>query len=352
MNDKLISIVIPMYFENQVADECYTRLSNVALKNDLNYELIFINDGSTDNTLEILEGLAKKDPHVKVISFSRNFGHQIAVTAGINKAKGDAVVIIDADLQDPPELIPHMIKLWQQGNDVVYGKRKKREGESPFKIITAKLFYRILNKMSSVEIPADTGDFRLIDRKVAEAMKKMPEHNRFLRGMSSWVGFKQIPLEYERKERFAGETKYPLKKMIKFAEDGIFSFSSKPLKLVQHLGFHTILISFITFIYLMTKIFSGTDRSSIGWITTLTISCFIGGIQLASIGIVGEYIARIYDESKSRPLYIVDKEINLDDNAENPLNNSSGKINLYKTTQRALYLVNHSTSAHKNYNVK
>lgn len=352
MDHKLISIVVPMYFEEEVANECYTQLSNVAIKNNLDYELIFVNDGSTDNTLQILEELAKKDSHVKVISFSRNFGHQIAVTAGIDKSKGDAVIIIDADLQDPPELIPEMIKLWEKGNDVVYGKRKKRDGESFFKLTTAKLFYRILNKMSSVAIPMDTGDFRLIDRKVVEALKKMPEHNRFLRGMSSWIGFKQIPLEYERKERFAGETKYPLKKMIKFAQDGIFSFSSKPLKVVEHLGFDTILISLVIFIYLLIKMSLGTTVNSIGWITTLTISCFIGGIQLVAIGIVGEYIARIYDESKCRPLYIVDKELNLNESIENPLNNSNNKLNLYENPQRTLYVVNDSASAGKDCDAK
>lgn len=352
MNNKLISIVVPMYFEEEVAKECYTRLSNVVIKNNLDYELIFVNDGSTDKTLQILEELAKKDSHVKVISFSRNFGHQIAVTAGIDKSKGDAVIIIDADLQDPPELIPQMIRLWEEGNDVVYGKRKKRDGESLFKLTTAKLFYRVLNKMSSVEIPMDTGDFRLIDRKVVEALKKMPEHNRFLRGMSSWIGFKQIPLEYERKERFAGETKYPLKKMIKFAEDGIFSFSSKPLKLVEHLGFDSILVSLVVFIYLLIKISLGTSVSSVGWITTLTVACFIGGIQLISVGIVGEYIARIYDESKCRPLYIVDKEINLDGNLETSLNNSDSEMNIYKNPQRTLYVVNDSASAGKDCDAK
>lgn len=352
MNHKLISIVIPMYFEEEVASECYTRLTNVALRNNLNYELIFVNDGSTDNTLQILEELAKKDSHVKIISFSRNFGHQIAVTAGIDKSKGDAVIIIDADLQDPPELIPEMIKLWGEGNDVVYGKRKKRDGERIFKLATAKLFYKFLNKMSSVSIPIDTGDFRLIDRKVVEALKKMPEHNRFLRGMSSWIGFKQIPLEYERKERFAGETKYPLKKMIKFAEDGIFSFSSKPLKVVEHLGFDTILIALIVFMYLLIKVSLGSSISSIGWISTLTIACFIGGIQLISIGIVGEYIARIYDESKCRPLYIVDKEINIDQNLENSLKDSNNELDLYKNLERTLYVVNHGANTSKDCDAK
>ncbi|TDT50819.1 glycosyltransferase family 2 protein [Fonticella tunisiensis] len=312
MSKKMISIVVPMYFEELVAEECYRRLTEVARKNDLNYEIIFVNDGSTDRTLEILESIAKVDNHVKVISFSRNFGHQIAITAGMDKAIGDAVVIIDADLQDPPELIPDMIKLWEEGYDVVYAKRKKREGESWFKLATAKAFYRVLDRMSSVKIPVDTGDFRLIDRKVVEALRKMREHNRFVRGMVSWVGFKQTAIEFERKERFAGETKYPLKKMIKFALDGIISFSAKPLKMVQYIGFLSIIVTFCVFIYsIVSKIF-GVGNPVSGWTSIMVTITFIGGVQLLSIGVLGEYIARIYDESKGRPLYIIEKEINID----------------------------------------
>lgn len=328
MDKKLISIIVPMYFEEEVAEECYNRLTSVARENNLNYEIIFVNDGSTDKTLDILEEMAKKDSRVKIISFSRNFGHQIAVTAGIDKARGDAAVIIDADLQDPPELIPHMIKLWQDGFDVVYGKRKKREGESSFKLVTAKLFYRFLNNMSSVKIPMDTGDFRLIDRKVILELKNMPEHNRFLRGMSSWIGFKQIALEYHRKERFAGETKYPLKKMIKFALDGIFSFSSKPLKFIEYLGSVTIIIALFLFAYSVI-----TPSTLMAILTALT---FIGGIQLLSLGIVGEYISRIYDESKGRPLYIIDKEINLDSGVIKPIYVVDKEINSYDSLQKTV----------------
>lgn len=316
MNSKLISIIVPMYFEEKVVNECYNRLTSALSKSIPKYELIFVNDGSTDKTLVLLEEIAIKDSHVKIISFSRNFGHQIAVTAGLEKSKGEAVVIIDADLQDPPELIPEMIALWEKGYDVVYGTRKKRNGESLFKLITAKAFYRIMNKMSSIKIPMDTGDFRLIDRKVVEALKKMPEHNRFLRGMSSWIGFKNIPLEYERCERFAGETKYPFKKMLKLAMDGIISFSSKPLKLVEYIGLGTILISFALLTYLLIVRF---ESVLLGSILILTLLIFIGGIQLLSIGIVGEYIARIYDESKGRPLYIIDREINFEENAAKPI---------------------------------
>ncbi len=312
MQDFLLSVVVPMYFEEAVVQECYKRLTNV-LHNHYQYELIFVNDGSTDNTLPLLEEIAAADKHAKIVSFARNFGHQAAVTAGIAKAKGDAIVIIDADLQDPPELIPQMVQLWQQGHEVVYAKRKKRKGESKFKLITAKLFYRFLDAMTDIHIPTDTGDFRLIDRKVAEVFKTMPERNRFIRGMVSWIGFSQIPIEYERDERFAGETKYPLKKMLKFASDGIVSFSVKPLRLVLFLGFLATFIAVLLFLYaVLGKLFFPTSSTG-GWASLMATITFFGGVQLLSLGIVGEYIARIYEESKDRPLYIVAKEINMDE---------------------------------------
>ena len=248
---KKISLVIPMYYEEEVAYKCYERISNV-LKNinyKYDYEIIFINDGSKDKTLEILEKIAEEDKKVKIISFSRNFGHQAAVTAGLKEVNGDAIIIIDADLQDPPELIPEMMELWEQGNEVIYGKRKKRKGESTFKLLSAKIFYQTLNALSDVEIPKDTGDFRLVDRKVVDVINSLPEHNKFLRGLFSWVGFKQKAYEYERQERVAGKTKYPLKKMLKLASDGIISFSTKPLKIVGALGIISIVISMIILIY-------------------------------------------------------------------------------------------------------
>lgn len=236
---KKISVVIPMYYEEEVAEECYKMVQKVLTSiSNYDYEIIFINDGSKDKTLEILEAIAEKDKKVKIISFSRNFGHQCAVTAGIKFVTGDAIVIIDADLQDPPELIPDMLKLWEQGYEVIYGKRKTREGESKFKLLTAKMFYQTLNALSDVDIPKDTGDFRLVDRKVIDVINSLPEHNKFLRGLFSWVGFRQTPFEYERKERFAGKTKYPLKKMLKLASDGIISFSTKPLKIVGGLRYY------------------------------------------------------------------------------------------------------------------
>ena len=311
---KKVSVVVPMYYEEEVASECYNRLVNVLKSiNDYEYEIVFVNDGSKDKTLEILKGIAKEDKNVKVISFARNFGHQAAVTAGIKYVTGDAVAIIDADLQDPPELIPDMLKLWEDGNEVIYGKRKSRDGESKFKLLTAKMFYKTLNSLSDVEIPKDTGDFRLVDKKVIDVVNSMPEHNKFLRGLFSWVGFKQKAFEYERKERFAGETKYPLKKMLKLASDGIISFSSKPLKLVGGLGLLTIIISIIILIYSLISYVFNLNHLTPGWTSLMVTITLFSGVQLLSIWIMSEYIARIYDETKNRPQYIVDKTINLDE---------------------------------------
>ena len=300
-----------MYYEELVAYECYHRIKNVVTGiESMDHEIIFVNDGSKDRTLAILKSIAKGDKCVKIIDFSRNFGHQAAVTAGLFNCNGDAIVIIDADLQDPPEIIPEMISKWEEGHQVIYGKRKIRSGESKFKLLTAKYFYRVLSYMASIEIPKDTGDFRLMDRIVVEAFKEMPEQNRFIRGMVSWIGFDQVPLEYNRDDRFAGETKYPLRKMIKFATDGIVSFSTKPLKLTAIFGIGTIGISILLIIYtIITKIMSDT---SMGWASTMCVILFFSGVQLLSLGVIGEYIARIYDESKNRPLYLVKEKINFD----------------------------------------
>ena len=310
---KKISVVIPMYYEEEVAKECYERMNNV-LKNisDYEYEIICVNDGSKDKTLPILEELASKDSKLKVISFARNFGHQCAVTAGLKYVTGDAIVIIDADLQDPPELIPEMLKLWEDGNEVIYGKRKTRDGESHFKLFTAKMFYKTLNGLSDVEIPKDTGDFRLVDRKVVEVINSLPEHNKFLRGLFSWVGFEQKAFEYERKERFAGKTKYPLKKMLKLASDGIISFSTKPLKIVGGLGILSIVISFILLVYAILSFIFKWNNLTPGWTSLMITITFLGGIILMSLWMIGEYISRIYDESKNRPEYIIKKKINID----------------------------------------
>ena len=309
---KKISLVIPMYYEEQVAKECYNRVTKVlkTLEN-YEYEVIFVNDGSKDKTLELLEEIANNDKKIKVISFSRNFGHQAAVTAGLKYATGDAIVIMDADLQDPPELMPDMLKKWEEGYDVIYGKRKARKGESAFKLLTAKAFYSTLNKLSDVEIPKDTGDFRLVDRKVVDVINSLPEHNKFLRGLFSWVGFKQYAYEYERKERFAGKTKYPLKKMLKLAQDGILSFSTKPLKIVGGFGILSVIISVAILIYSILSFTFKWNSLTPGWTSLMCTMTFLGGVILISLWMIGEYIARIYDETKQRPQYIVDKTINI-----------------------------------------
>ena len=310
---KKISIIIPMYCEEEVVEECYKRFTNMLEKlENYDYEIIFIDDGSKDKTLELLEEIAKKDKKIKIISFSRNFGHQATVTAGLKEVAGDAVVIIDADMQDPPELIPDMLKLWEDGNDVIYGKRKTRKGESAFKLLSAKMFYRTLNALSNVEIPNDTGDFRLVDRKVVDVINSMPEHNKFLRGLFSWVGFEQKAYEYERQERYAGKTKYPLKKMVKLASDGIIGFSTKPLKIVAGLGTIAIIISILILIYAILSFAFKWNSLTPGWTSIMVTVTFFSGTILISLWMMGEYIARIYDESKNRPQYIIDKKINME----------------------------------------
>ena len=307
-----VSVVIPMYYEEEVANECYNRTKKVlnSLKN-YDHEIIFINDGSKDKTLPILKEIASKDENVKVVSFSRNFGHQAAVTAGLKFVTGDCILIIDSDMQDPPELLVDMLKLWEDGNEVIYAKRKTRKGESKFKLMTAKMFYKVLNGLSDVDIPKDTGDFRLVDRKIVDVINSMPEHNKFLRGLFSWVGFKQAPIEYERQERFAGKTKYPLKKMLKLASDGIISFSTKPLKIIGGIGIISIFVSFILLIYaILSYVFKWNNLAS-GWTSLMVAITFFAGVQLVSIWMISEYIARIYDDTKKRPEYIIDEKINI-----------------------------------------
>ena len=310
---KKISLIIPMYCEEKVIKECYNRIvKTLGTLEDYEREIIFINDGSRDKTLEILENIASKDKNVKVISFSRNFGHQAAVTAGLKEVTGDVVVIIDADLQDPPEIIPEMLRLWENGNEVIYGKRKKRKGESAFKLFTAKMFYKTLNALSDVEIPKDTGDFRLVDRKVVDAINDMPEHNKFLRGLFSWVGYRQVAYEYERQERFAGKTKYSLRKMLKLASDGIISFSTKPLKILGGIGIFSIIISICILTYALISYIFKLNNLSAGWTSLMVTITFFSGVQLISLWLISEYIGRIYDESKQRPQYIIDKKINIE----------------------------------------
>lgn len=301
---QLISVVIPAYNEELVLRETHKRLSTVLTISGYDYELIFVDDGSQDRTPEILQDLADRDPHVRALRFSRNFGHQVAVTAGIEHAAGDAVVLIDADLQDPPEMILDFIEKWQEGYDVVYAVRKSRAGETWFKKVTAKLFYRLLQRMIDIPIPLDTGDFRLMSRRVVDILNAMPEKHRFVRGLVSWIGFRQVGLEYERQERFAGVTKYSLSKMVRFAFDGITSFSFKPLQLAGILGMYSAGIGFIgILIILYLKLF--TRLTVQGWSSLMVVALFLGGIQLLILGMMGEYIGRMYDEVRHRPLYVL-----------------------------------------------
>lgn len=298
------SIVVPVFNEEEVIEVTYGRLKKVMDTTGRSYELLFVNDGSADNTAQILSQICQKDTNVKLINFSRNFGHQIAISAGMDNALGQAIVVIDADLQDPPEVILQMIEKWQEGYEVVYAKRKERRGETLFKKWTAAMFYRLLRSLTDVDIPVDSGDFRLIDRKVCNAMKNIKEKNRFVRGLVSWVGFRQTAVEYVREERFAGETKYPLHKMIKLSMDAMTSFSHKPLKLAVYLGFS---FSFLSFLYLLFAICERlfTPNTVPGWTAIMATSLFFNGIILIILGIIGEYIGRIYDETKDRPLYII-----------------------------------------------
>lgn len=309
MNDKCISVVVPAYNEEEVIRQCYDSLTDVMIDTGYDYELVFVNDGSKDRTLGILDELARMDVHVRIVNFARNFGHQAAVTAGINSSRGDCVVIIDADLQDPPEVIHQMLEKWEEGYEVVYGKRRKRKGETLFKLASATLFYRFLQRMSDTHIPRDTGDFRLIDRKVVHVFNRMTERNKFIRGIISWIGFNQTFVEYDRNERMAGTTKYPLRKMLAFASDGIFSFSSKPLKLITRMGTLTVLLALVVLVYsLCAKLFDLPEVEK-GWTSIMMAITLFSGVQMLSLGVMGEYIARIYDESKNRPQYIVKETV-------------------------------------------
>ena len=298
-----LSVIVPCFNEEEGILACHERLTAVLRQTGLVYEILYVDDGSRDRTLPILANLHFTDPAVTVVELSRNFGHQAAVSAGLELALGEAVMIIDSDLQDPPELIPEMLALREQGYEVVYGVRTTREGESGFKLWTAKAFYRLINSLSDVEIPLDTGDFRLLDRKAVDAMNALPERHRLLRGMSSWIGFRQYGLKYARSARFAGTTKYPLRKMLNLALDGIASFSVVPLRLVTLIGFLTALLSVLGIFYsLFVKLFTNTTVK--GWTMLFIGQLFLGGIQMLSIGVLGEYIGRIYTESKQRPLYL------------------------------------------------
>ncbi len=299
-----LSLVLPVFNEEATIPELYRRLTTVLKSMQECYEIIFVNDGSTDHSLPRLYELATQDRNVKVVNFSRNFGHQIAITAGLDYSRGQAVIIMDADLQHPPEVFPLLLQKWREGYDVVYAVKAERGGEGAFKRGTAALFYQVLRYLSQVDIPANVGDFRLMSRRAVEAMRVLRERQRFVRGLSIWIGFRQTAVSFVQEARYAGETKYPLRKMLKFALDGIASFSFAPLRLATYLGLSAAAVSFCYLLYAVgIKLF--TDRSASGWASLIVTILFIGGVQLITLGIIGEYIGRIYEEIKQRPLYIV-----------------------------------------------
>jgi dolichol-phosphate mannosyltransferase len=308
---KTLSIIIPCYNEESVIETSYTRIKSVLDTLDLESQMIFINDGSKDATHSILTSIAANDPHVTLIHFSRNFGHQAAVTAGIHHCQSDLAIIIDADLQDPPELIPELIRCREeQQANVVYCVRKSRSGESRFKLWSAKIFYRELNRLSEVKFPLDAGDFRLIDSRIIKEFNRFKEKGKYIRGLISWVGFKQVPFYYEREARYAGETKYPLRKMLSFASKALVYFSKKPLQMAMSLGFTSVLIGIVmAFWYFFGKIFGYTNAES-GWTSIMIIIIFFSGVQLLTIGFLGQYIGILFDEVKERPEYIIDSIMN------------------------------------------
>lgn len=308
--NKLLSLIVPVFNEEEVLPVSYARMSAaMQALTGYDYEIIYVNDGSRDGTMKQLRAIAKEHKEVRVISFSRNFGHQLAVTAGMDNARGDALINIDADLQDPPEVIAELVKAWENGADIAYGKRLKREGETVFKKLTAFCYYRLLNAMSAYPIPLDTGDFRLLDKKVADVFLKMREHNRFLRGMSGWMGFDAVPVEYVRHERQAGKTKYTLKKMLRLAFDGILGFSYKPMSLALYAG---AALGVTGMLGLIALIIIAATVGCAPWLWAVDGLVLINALTLAAIGVQGAYLNRIYDEVRDRPLYIAAETINLD----------------------------------------
>jgi dolichol-phosphate mannosyltransferase len=321
------SVVIPIFNEQDVLGDLYHRIQVVMDDQEEPWELILVDDGSVDQSARIIGELHQKDERVKGISFSRNFGFQEAVTAGLAISQGEAVIMADADLQDPPEVFPEMIAKWREGNDVVYGIRTYREGETRFKKLTAKLFYRIIRRITSVEIPLDTGDFRLMDRRIVNTILRMPERNRFLRGMVPWVGFKQAGIYYERQPRYAGESKFSsVRQMAPFAVDAITSFSYFPLQLATFIGFIVAGISLVGILAVIGLRLFGSQDELTGQATTLVVVLFLGGVQLISLGIIGEYLGRIYDEVKARPLYVIDKTWGIDQDMLGERDSERGEV--------------------------
>lgn len=306
--EALLSVVVPVYNEAEGIAYFHERAS-AALKalDGLDYELIYVDDGCKDGSFEIMRAFAETDPRARIVKLSRNFGHQIAITAGLDYARGDAVVFIDADLQDPPETIARLVEKWREGYDVVYAQRAKRPGETAFKLFTASFFYRLLRSVANIDIPPDVGDFRLISRRVADVLRGMKEKDRFIRGLVSWVGYKQTAVLYNREERHAGETKYPLRKMIKFALDGITSFSTAPLRIATWMGNLASAVAFIYLLVIVAQSFMGITVP--GFASIMVAVLFLGGVQLICLGILGEYLGRVFSEVKPRPIYIVEEAV-------------------------------------------
>lgn len=317
-----ISVAIPLFNEAKNIPPLIDRLHRSLGQATSSYEIVCVNDGSRDDSQSRLLEEAEKDPRVKVICLSRNFGHQIAITAGIEFCRGNAVIVMDGDLQDPPELIPQMIERRKEGFDVVYAVRKKRKGETWLKLLTAKLFYRIMRKLTNHDIPVDTGDYRLMSRRVVDVFLSMPERLRFIRGMVTWAGFRQIGIEFERDQRFSGDAKYTYTKLLRLALDGITSFSYVPLQLSSYLGFVSATLSFVVMFGALYAKLIGKPTIIEGWASMFVMALFLGGIQLLMIGCLGEYVGRIYEESKKRPLYIVQSMVNIDARAQDEANHS------------------------------
>ncbi len=305
-NKQLLSIIIPFHNEQEVITECQYRLSDAVKSLDMDVEMLYVNDGSKDETLNALLALMDKDSRIKIIDLSRNFGKEVAMTAGLDAAKGDAVIVIDADLQDPPELITEMVQKWREGFDVVYAKRIERKGESFVKKATAHLFYKLINKISDYDIPENVGDFRLMSRQAVDALNQVRERKRFMKGLFAWIGFPQTAIEYSRDPRFAGETNWNYKKLFKFAIEGISSFTQEPLRLATYAGFMTAFGAFVLGLYFIIKTLLFGEAIQ-GFPTLITVILFFSGVQLLSIGILGEYIGHMFIESKQRPLYFIKK---------------------------------------------
>ncbi len=307
----LVSIVSPVYQEEEGIEEFHRRLvaSMEGIEDDLTFEVVYVNDGSKDRSLDLLEKIAADDDRVRVVDLSRNFGHQVALSAGVDHARGDAVVVIDSDLQDPPEVIPEMIQRWRDGFKVVYGVRTSRAGETRFKLLTSKIYYGLMDRISEVPLPRQAGDFRLLDRKVVDVLDQMPERNRYVRGMVAWVGFPQCAVEYERDARFAGSTNYTLGRMVRLALDGLTSFSDRPLRLATQLGVIVMALSFAVAAWTIVASLFDLGTSSRGWSSLMAVVLLLGGVQLLCIGVLGEYVGRVYRETKGRPLYVVNEVI-------------------------------------------